>query len=188
MAIAGLNLRVKLENQSIQDGLTRLFNRNFMEIALERELHRATRRAAPLAVLMMDIDHFKAFNDTFGHEAGDVVLREVADCFRQAVRSEDVVCRYGGEEFVIIIPEANAEIAAERAEVIRHAVGKLRVHFKGEPLRQISLSIGIAIYPSAARDVADLIRVADQALYEAKRAGRDRVKVAVPIATEAVII
>lgn len=188
MAIAGLNLRVKLENQSIQDGLTRLFNRNFMEIALERELHRAARRMAPLAVLMMDIDHFKAFNDTFGHEAGDAVLREVADCFRQAVRSEDVICRYGGEEFVIILPEASAEIAAQRAEVIRHAAGKLRLHYKGEPLRQISLSIGIAMYPSAAREASDLIRIADQALYEAKRAGRDRVKVAAQPAVQAMAV
>lgn len=178
MAIAGLNLRAKLENQSIRDGLTRLFNRHFMAIALERELHRATRRKTPLAVLMMDVDHFKAFNDTFGHDAGDVVLREVADCFRQSVRSEDVVCRYGGEEFVLILPETNEEVAIERAEVIRDAIGRLRVQFKGEVLRSISLSIGIAMFPSPAKDAADLVRLADQALYEAKRAGRDRMHVA----------
>ncbi len=178
MTIAGLNLRTKLENQSIRDGLTWLFNRHFMAIALERELHRATRRKTPLAVLMMDVDHFKAFNDTFGHEAGDVVLREVAECFRQSVRSEDVVCRYGGEEFVIILPETDEQTAVERAGLIRDAVSKLRVQFKEEPLRQISLSIGIAMYPSPARDATDLIRLADRALYEAKRAGRDRVHVA----------
>ena len=179
MAIAGLNLRAKLENQSIQDGLTGLFNRHFMAIALERELHRAARSMTSLAVLMMDIDHFKAFNDTFGHQAGDAVLREVADCLRQEVRSEDVICRFGGEEFVILLPETNAETAIQRAEMVRHAVSRLRVHFKGEPLRQISLSIGVAMYPSAARDAADLIRLADQALYQAKRAGRNRVQGAV---------
>lgn len=178
MTIAGLNLRAKLENQSIRDGLTRLFNRHFMAIALEREVHRALRSTTPLAVLMIDVDHFKAFNDTFGHEAGDTVLREVAECFRQSVRSEDVVCRYGGEEFIIILPETNEETAVERAELIRLAVGKLRVRSKGETLRQITVSVGIALYPSPARDATDLVRLADRALYDAKHAGRDRVHVA----------
>jgi diguanylate cyclase (GGDEF)-like protein len=131
-----------------------------------------------LAVLMMDIDHFKLFNDTFGHEAGDAVLREVADCFRQSVRNEDVICRYGGEEFVIILPETSEETAIERAELIRYAVSKLRLQFKGEPLKNISVSIGVAMYPVPARDAADLIRLADLALYRAKHAGRDRVHVA----------
>ncbi len=178
MTIAGLNLRAKLENQSIRDGLTRLFNRHFMAIALEREVHRALRSTTPLAVLMLDVDHFKAFNDTFGHEAGDTVLREVAECFRQSVRSEDVVCRYGGEEFIIILPETNEETAVERAELIRQAVGKLRVRSKGETLRQISVSIGVAMYPAPAQDATDLVRLADRALYDAKHAGRDRVHVA----------
>lgn len=178
MTIAGLNLRAKLENQSIRDGLTRLFNRHFMAIALEREVHRALRSTSPLAVLMIDVDHFKAFNDTFGHEAGDTVLREVAECFRQSVRNEDVVCRYGGEEFIIILPETNEETAVERAEIIRQAVSKLRVRSKGETLRQISVSIGIAMYPAPARDATDLVRLADRALYDAKHAGRDRVHVA----------
>jgi diguanylate cyclase (GGDEF)-like protein len=178
MTIAGLNLRAKLENQSIRDGLTRLFNRHFMAIALEREVHRALRSTSPLAVLMIDVDHFKAFNDTFGHEAGDTVLREVAECFRQSVRSEDVVCRYGGEEFIIILPETDEETALERAELIRQAVSKLRVTSKGEVLRQITVSIGIAMYPAPARDATDLVRLADRALYDAKHAGRDRVHVA----------
>ncbi len=183
MTIAGLNLRAKLENQSIRDGLTRLFNRHFMAIALEREVHRALRSTSPLAVLMIDVDHFKAFNDAFGHEAGDTVLREVAECFRQSVRSEDVVCRYGGEEFIIILPETNEETAVERAELIRQAISKLRVQSKGETLRQISVSIGIAMYPAPARDATDLVRLADRALYDAKHAGRDRVHVARESAT-----
>lgn len=178
MTVAGLNLRAKLENQSIRDGLTRLFNRHFMAIALEREVHRAIRSTMPLAIMMIDVDHFKAFNDTFGHEAGDTVLREVAECFRQSVRNEDVVCRYGGEEFIIILPETDETTSVERAELIRQAVAKLRVRSKGETLRQITVSIGIAMYPSTARDATDLVRLADRALYDAKHAGRDRVHVA----------
>jgi diguanylate cyclase (GGDEF)-like protein len=178
MAIAGLNLRARLESQSIRDGLTNLFNRHFMEIALERELHRATRRHTTLAVLMLDVDHFKNFNDTFGHDAGDVVLRAVAECFQRSVRSEDVVCRYGGEEFVIILPEISRELAAERADMIRRDVSNLRVNFRGETLRRITISIGLAMFPNPARGSGDLLRAADRALYEAKNAGRDRIVVA----------
>ncbi|WP_353072676.1 GGDEF domain-containing protein [Tunturiibacter gelidoferens] len=178
MAIAGLNLRAKLESQSIRDGLTSLFNRHFMEIALEREVQRAVRRHTSLAVLMLDVDHFKAFNDTFGHEAGDVVLRKVAECFQQSVRSEDVVCRYGGEEFVILLPEITEELALAKANTIRHNVNRLRMKFKAEVLRPVSVSIGLAMYPAPARDATDLLRMADHALYDAKRGGRDRVVVA----------
>ena len=178
MAIAGLNLKAKLQSQSIRDGLTNLFNRHFMEIALERELHRAARRRVSLAVLMLDVDHFKAFNDTFGHEAGDVVLRGVAECLQQSVRSEDVICRYGGEEFVVILPEISEEHALERADAIRRHVSNLRVKYRGEALRQISISVGVAMYPHPARDTADLLRMSDQALYDAKHAGRNRIHVA----------
>jgi diguanylate cyclase (GGDEF)-like protein len=178
MAIAGLNLRSKLESQSIRDGLTSLFNRHFMEIALERELHRAARRHVSLAVMMIDIDHFKVFNDTYGHEAGDVVLRAVGQCFQQSVRSEDIVCRYGGEEFVIILPEISEELSLERANTIRQNVNGLRMKFRGEPLRPITISVGLAMYPNPARGTVDLLRKADHALYNAKRAGRDRIYVA----------
>jgi diguanylate cyclase (GGDEF)-like protein len=178
MAIAALNLRAKLENQSIRDGLTSLFNRHFMEIALDRELHRATRRHVPLAVLMLDVDHFKSFNDTYGHEAGDIVLRSVADCLQHSVRNEDIVCRYGGEEFVIILPEISKELALVRATAIRRNISKLHMQFKGETLRPITISIGLATYPVPASNVADLLRMADRALYEAKHAGRDRTCVA----------
>ena len=178
MSIAGLNLRTKLEGESIRDALSGLFNRRFMEVALERELHRASRRNVPLAVLMLDIDHFKMFNDSFGHEAGDAVLRDVAECFNRSVRSEDVVCRYGGEEFVIILPEMSEKLALERAEHIRQAVSNLHVHFKGQSVRKISISVGIAMYPNHAKNSNDLIRLADNALYEAKHAGRNQVQVA----------
>jgi len=178
MTIAALNLRAKLESQSIRDVLTGLFNRRFMEVALERELHRATRRGSSLAVLLLDVDHFKTFNDTFGHEAGDVVLREVGSCFLQAVRTEDIVCRYGGEEFVIILPEITVEMAFVRAEAIREQISRLRVQLKGQPLGHISLSIGLAMYPQPATNMTELLRMADHALYDAKRAGRNRTIIA----------
>jgi diguanylate cyclase (GGDEF)-like protein len=185
MAIAALQLKLKLENQSIRDSLTGLFNRRFMEVALERELHRASRRGVSVALLMLDVDHFKDFNDTFGHEAGDVVLREVGDCFLQSVRSEDIVCRYGGEEFVIILPEISEIHAAERAEKIRAQVNKLRVQHKGKPLGPVSISVGLAIYPSPANSPDELLRLADLALYEAKRGGRNKVQIALEAAIEA---
>jgi diguanylate cyclase (GGDEF)-like protein len=175
MAMAGLHLRQKLEIQSIRDGMTGLFNRSFMEVALERELHRASRLARQIAVMMLDIDHFKQFNDAFGHEAGDVVLREVAECLRVQVRVEDIVCRYGGEEFVIILPEIATQAAMERAELLRQMVSNLSVRFHGQPLRQVTVSIGVAIYPDMADSPETLLRGADIAMYAAKHRGRNRV-------------
>jgi len=175
MAIAGLHLRQKLESQSIRDSLTGLFNRSFMEVALEREMHRAERRDKELALMMVDVDHFKQFNDSFGHEAGDVVLREVAECLRVSVRNEDVVCRFGGEEFVIILPETEAPVALERAELLRQTVSDLVLRYHGQPLRQVTISIGMAIFPRHANTTDELLRCADRALYAAKHRGRNRV-------------
>lgn len=173
MAISGLHLREKLESQSIRDGLTSLFNRSFMEIALERELTRASRQAKQVAVMMLDIDHFKQFNDAFGHEAGDVVLREVADAMRLGVRSEDIVCRYGGEEFVIIMPEITTRAALDRAELLRRMVGDLALRYHGQLLRQVTISVGVAMYPDHSDMPEELLRTADHALYAAKHKGRN---------------
>jgi diguanylate cyclase (GGDEF)-like protein len=178
MAISGLNLRQKLESQSIRDSMTGLFNRSFMEIALEREMNRAGRQGKQIAVMMLDIDHFKQFNDTFGHEAGDVVLREVAETTRLGVRGEDIVCRYGGEEFVIILPEITTRAAMERAELLRRMVSDLALRYRGQPLRQVTISIGVAIYPDSSEIPDDLLRNADHAMYAAKHKGRNRVAVA----------
>jgi diguanylate cyclase (GGDEF)-like protein len=175
LAIAGLRLRHKLESQSIRDGMTGLFNRSFMEVALDRELQRADRQGKPVALMMVDVDHFKQFNDSFGHEAGDVVLREVADCLQSIVRGEDIVCRYGGEEFALILPEMGARAALERAEALRKGVGELTVRYRGEALRQVTISVGVAMYPERAGSSEDLLRNADRALYTAKRRGRNRV-------------
>lgn len=175
MSISGLRLRDRLERQSIRDGMTGLFNRSFMEVALERELHRSARQQKELALMMVDIDHFKQFNDTFGHEAGDVVLRQVAECLRQGVRSEDIVCRFGGEEFVIILPETTPDLAMERAETLRRHVEELALRYHGQPLRQVTISIGLAAAPHNGEAADELLRCADGALYAAKRRGRNQV-------------
>jgi diguanylate cyclase (GGDEF)-like protein len=175
MSIAGLNLRARLEHQSIRDGLTNLFNRHFMEISLDREIRRATRNNTELSILMLDVDHFKKFNDTYGHEAGDSVLREVAEVFRQGVRAEDVICRYGGEEFVIILPDASPEAALQRAETIRSRTSQLRLRFRSAALREVTISIGVATFPQSGSTLEEMLRAADRALYAAKHGGRNQV-------------
>ena len=178
MSVASLNLRVRLENQSIRDSLTGLFNRHFMEIALERELRRAARQQSSLAVLMLDVDHFKQFNDTYGHEAGDMILREVGETFLQVMRAEDVVCRYGGEEFVIILPDISTDAALDCAEMLRMKISEIRMRYRGESLREITISIGVAMYPQYAEGLDQILRISDHALYEAKHCGRNTVVLA----------
>jgi diguanylate cyclase (GGDEF)-like protein len=175
MAIATLNLRTKLENQSIRDSLTGLFNRHFMQISLEREISRAARRKQMLAVFMLDLDHFKKFNDTFGHAAGDAVLRSVADVFQSSIRAEDIACRYGGEEFTIMLPDVTPAVALERAESIRRAVANLRLPLDTEVYGAFTASIGVAFYPNDGEGTDLLLRRADMALYRAKRLGRNQV-------------
>jgi diguanylate cyclase (GGDEF)-like protein len=175
MWLGSLNLRARLEEESIRDGLTNLFNRRFMEIALERELRLAVRSKTELSLLMLDIDHFKRFNDTFGHDAGDQVLREVADILSASVRAEDIVCRYGGEEFLLILPGMGTDGSFQRAEEIRKSVSMMRLEFQGKGVQEITTSIGVSTYPQAGYTVDELIRAADQALYKAKESGRNRV-------------
>jgi|SRR5580658_9099808 diguanylate cyclase (GGDEF)-like protein len=180
MAIATLNLRMKLEHQSIRDSLTGLFNRHFMQISLERELSRAARKKQTLAVLMLDVDHFKQFNDTCGHPAGDAVLREIAQLFQANTREEDVACRYGGEEFTILLPDVTVESARERAEQLLHAVANLRVMVEHRTYSDLTISIGIAFYPNDGDTAELLLRRADEALYRSKREGRNRLTVSQP--------
>jgi len=175
MAAASLNLRARLENQSVRDPLTGLFNRYFMEIVLARELARANRQESSVAMLMLDVDHFKRFNDAYGHGAGDAMLRGIGEVFRASVRTEDTICRYGGEEFAIILPGATPQIAAMCAERIRAAVTGLRLSVDIAPGANASVSIGIALYPADAADGETLLRKADQALYRAKHNGRNQV-------------
>jgi diguanylate cyclase (GGDEF)-like protein len=175
LAIANIKLREKLRNQSIRDPLTGLFNRRYLEESLERELHRAGRAGQPLPVIMLDVDHFKSFNDTFGHEAGDLVLREVGALLRNHTRTEDIACRYGGEEFILAMPGASSGDAERRAETLRATVKDMALEYRGASLAKIGLSLGVAEYPTHAGDVDALVRSADVALYQAKAKGRDRV-------------
>ncbi|MCX7944629.1 MAG: diguanylate cyclase [Deltaproteobacteria bacterium] len=178
LSINNLRLREKLQYQAIRDPLTGLFNRRYMEETFERELQRANRRKSTVSVLLFDIDHFKHFNDTYSHLAGDRMLKEIAAFVAANVRREDIVSRYGGEEFLIIMPDASLEVAKERAEFLRMGAKKLRVIHQDKLLGPVTLSFGISAYPYHGKEVETLIKTADRALYMAKAAGRDRVVVA----------
>jgi len=143
---------------------------------MERELNRAKRQEIFLGVIMMDLDHFKQYNDTFGHSAGDELLSALGILLKSHIRGEDIACRYGGEEFLLILPGASMEIARERAERLRQAVKEMHRHYPG--LKPASLSLGVAVYPGHGDTGLQLIQAADAALYRAKRAGRDRVATA----------
>ncbi len=181
-ALANLNLRESLRHQSIRDPLTGLFNRRHFEEALQREVRRARRRRAPLGVVMIDIDRFKQFNDTFGHEAGDELLRAFGELLRGRVRSGDVPCRYGGEELALLLPDASLDTTRDRAEVLREATEALQVMYRGRPLGPITVSLGVAAFPDQGADGISVLRAADTALYQSKTAGRNRVTVASPAA------
>jgi diguanylate cyclase (GGDEF)-like protein len=174
LALANLRLREALRSQSIVDSLTGLFNRRYLENVLERECRRAIRSKRPLSVLMLDVDHFKQFNDTWGHDGGDEVLRELAGLMRSNFRGDDIACRYGGEEFVIVLSEATLENAFARAEDLRKEVHRLVAHYRKQPLGSITISIGVAALPDHGVSPEDLVAAADRALYRAKRDGRDR--------------
>jgi diguanylate cyclase (GGDEF)-like protein/PAS domain S-box-containing protein len=176
LSLANLRLRETLHNQSIRDPLTGLFNRRYLEASIARELQRAGRKQRPVGIIMMDVDHFKKFNDTFGHQAGDGLLREMGAFLLKHTRGDDIACRYGGEEFTVILPEAPLEVTRQRAERMRQAVKGLFP--QGDPTRSISLSFGVAAFPEHGAIPLDLLRAADRALYQAKAAGRDCIVVA----------
>lgn len=178
LALANLRLQQTLRSQSIRDPLTGLFNRRYMEASLEREMLRAKRNGAPMSVIMLDVDHFKRFNDTFGHSAGDAVIQEVGQLLKSNARGEDIACRYGGEEFMLILTGAPLAVARERAAQIGEAIRRLQVRRHGQPLAAVTVSLGVATYPEHCAEAKELVRIADDALYRAKRAGRDRVVVA----------
>jgi diguanylate cyclase (GGDEF)-like protein/PAS domain S-box-containing protein len=173
LSLASLQLRETLREQSIRDPLTRLFNRRFLEESFERELQLAGRKKQSIAVLFLDLDHFKRFNDTFGHDAGDLVLQSLADLFRNFFRATDICCRYGGEEFAIILPESTSEDAAIRANALRSEVRSLRLQYKKQSLGQLTLSVGVAAFPEHGSTSEELLTIADQCLYESKARGRD---------------
>lgn len=177
LALVNEDLRKRLREQSIRDPLTGLFNRRYLEETLTLESSRSSRSDTPLSVIMADVDHFKRFNDTYGHPAGDALLKELAGLMQDHFREGDIVCRYGGEEFAIIAPGADLDLISRRAESLRQAVHQLNLTFEGRDLGQITMSFGIACSSGKGGPTGQaLIGRADQALYRAKHGGRDRVE------------
>jgi diguanylate cyclase (GGDEF)-like protein len=180
VSVANLMLREALRSQAVRDPLTGLYNRRYMQEFLDRELHSARRKRRPLAVMMLDLDHFKRYNDTFGHSAGDKALATVGETLLRCVRAEDVACRYGGEEFTLILPECSLQQATLRAEEIRMRLREAPSPRDCEATDPLTVSIGVAAFDETTDRVDLLLRFADDALFDAKRAGRDRVVSARP--------
>jgi diguanylate cyclase (GGDEF)-like protein len=175
--LSGIELRTRLHEDSIRDPLTKLYNRRFMDESLRRELLRARRGQTPVSVIVLDLDNFKLINDEYGHDIGDKVLVMLAHQLTKSVREEDFVYRYGGEEFVIVLPGATLDIAQQRAEQACQAVRAMRVETGSTPLH-VTISAGVATYPEHGTDHEQLIVQADKALYVAKESGRDRIELA----------
>lgn len=178
LALVNIELRERLQNMAIKDPLTELYNRRFLDEALSRELLIAERKKTKVCIAMVDIDHFKKFNDTYGHPAGDVVLKQVARHIANAVRRSDIVCRFGGEEMLLVMPDCELEEGVRKASAIREGIRALVLRSDGVELPSVTVSIGVALYPDNALDRVELVSCADQALYKAKKSGRDRVVVA----------
>ncbi|HKQ60224.1 MAG TPA: MASE1 domain-containing protein [Candidatus Polarisedimenticolaceae bacterium] len=181
LALTNVRLRETLRVQASQDPLTALFNRRHLEDSLEREFYRALRRDTTLGAIMLDIDHFKQFNDRFGHEAGDLALREVAALLSGRARREDIVCRYGGEEFLLVLPECSLDGIVHFAEELCAGIARRRLVLHGAELPGVTVSVGVALYPDHAGSAGSLLRAADAALYRSKADGRNRVTLAPPI-------
>ncbi len=175
LAFTNIKLRQGLREQAIRDGLTGLYNRLYLDESITRELYRQERNGQALSVIMMDLDHLKEINDIYGHAAGDSVLRALGHLLKQSVRASDLPCRYGGDEFVLVMPETSLEIARRRAEKIADLFRKLSIPFGAQTLGGYTLSIGIATAPQHGHTSQDLLSSVDTALYQAKRAGRDRI-------------
>lgn len=181
LALSNVRLREKLKEQTIRDPLTRLFNRRYLEESLDREVSRARRAGKPIGIIMIDVDHFKTFNDTFGHQAGDEILRSLGRYLQAHVRPEDIPTRYGGEEFALILPGASLDILRERAESLRkgvHSIQETPGICATEIQKPITVSLGVAVFPEHGASGVGVLHAADEALYLAKNAGRDCVVVA----------
>jgi diguanylate cyclase (GGDEF)-like protein/PAS domain S-box-containing protein len=175
LSLFNLRLREKLREQATRDPLTGLYNRRYLEESLEREMHRTTRERLPLCIAMLDLDYLKQFNDTFGHGGGDRVLREMGRLLRDGLRRSDISCRFGGEEFVLVLPRSTLADAQQRLEQIRLLVKGLQVRHDDQILGTMTVSVGVAASPEHGSTSAELLLAADAALYLAKEAGRDRV-------------
>lgn len=170
-----IELEKSLKEQAIRDPLTGLYNRRYMEETLERELNRAARKNTEVGVILADIDHFKKINDTFGHQAGDLVLRITGGFFQDRTRSSDVVCRFGGEEFLMILPESSAGATIARADDLRRSFAEIEMEYQGRSIGPVTISAGVAVFPLDGMSSEELVTAADKALYHAKAEGRNRV-------------
>jgi len=178
LAISNLKLREELRLQSILDPLTGLFNRRYFEKTLEREVSRAKRHERPVCVFMLDVDYLKGYNDQFGHAAGDALLHEIGYFLKKHVRGEDVACRYGGDEFTIVLPDASLSNAQQRAEELCAGIKDQNIPFQDKRLQGSSVSIGVACFPMHGMSAGNILKAADTALYAAKEAGRNCVRTA----------
>jgi diguanylate cyclase (GGDEF)-like protein/PAS domain S-box-containing protein len=177
LSLSNLKLREELRQQAIHDPLTELYNRRYLEETLARDLYLVQRRKAPLCVVMLDLDGFKQFNDSFGHGAGDAVLRGFGHALRDHLRKSDISCRYGGDEFVLVLPDSSIADTQERLEQIRLFLNEFPVHYGERTLRMVTVSAGIAQTPEHGISAAELLQAADEAMYAAKQAGGDRIMV-----------
>jgi len=175
LSLYNLKLREELREQAMHDPLTGLCNRRYLEENLARELHRTRRGNLPLCVVMLDLDNFKPFNDTFGHNAGDSILRGLALALRENLRKSDISCRYGGDEFVLVLPDSSLADAQQRVEQIRALVKERQIRQGYSVVDMPTLSAGVAEAPKHGSTTTELLHAADNAMYAAKQAGRNRV-------------
>ncbi|HHT0594601.1 TPA: GGDEF domain-containing protein, partial [Legionella anisa] len=175
LAFANVRLRENLRYQSLRDPLTGLYNRRYLEDFLLKQIHQSERTKTQLSILMLDLDHFKKINDTYGHDAGDATLKEVGKVLQDDIRVGDIAARYGGEEFIVAFYGADAESIKARAETIRHDISRLQIKYGAQHVGPITISIGISVYPLHGHTPTDLIESADKALYFAKANGRNQI-------------
>lgn len=175
LTISNLRLRKQLHELTIKDPLTGLYNRRHMDEIIHREIKRAQRTQTKFGIIMLDLDHFKQINDTFGHDAGDEVLKNIAGVLNSMFRFEDVACRFGGEEFLVLLTSGEPEIFSRRAEELKNKIKSLEITWENNLITPVTASLGVAVFPDHAHNFKTLFRVADQALYTAKETGRDRI-------------
>ena len=171
--MVNLKLQETLKNQSIRDPLTGLFNRRYLEESVEREIQQASEQQKTMGIILLDLDHFKRFNDSFGHQAGDAVLQAVGKLLIRSIRNVDLACRYGGEELIVILQNTDLHITQSRAERFRSEVKLLRLEYGGKSLGSITSSFGVACFPEHGQTLEELVAAADTALYQAKELGRE---------------
>lgn len=182
LSLANIRLRDNLRYHSMRDSLTSLYNRRYLEEFLLKLIHQSDRANMPIAVMMLDIDYFKRINDVYGHDVGDIVLKELSQLFSNEIRQGDLAARYGGEEFIIVLYNTSEDIAKIRAEEIKKAVSQLQFRYGAEKTSSITISIGISVFPNDGKTASELIAVADKALYFAKNSGRNKVVMSSEIA------